>query len=53
MTFLPFARKAGVASVAALLLGVAPTALFSETPADTLVIAHAIDDIVSLDPGEA
>ena len=53
MTFLPFARKAGVASVAALLLGVAPAALFAETPADTLVIAEAIDDIVSLDPGEA
>ena len=53
MTFLPFVRKAGVASVAALLLGAAPTALFAETPADTLVIANAIDDIVSLDPGEA
>ena len=53
MTFLPFARKAGVASVAALLLGVAPGALFAATPADTLVIAEAIDDIVSLDPGEA
>ena len=53
MTFLPFARKAGVASLAALLLGAAPTALFAETPADTLVIANAIDDIVSLDPGEA
>ena len=52
MTFLPFARKAGVAWVAALLLGVAPGALFAATPADTLVIAQAIDDIVSLDPGE-
>ncbi|MBC7477335.1 MAG: ABC transporter substrate-binding protein [Pseudorhodobacter sp.] len=53
MSFLPFARKAGAASIAALLLGAAPTALFADTPADTLVIAEAIDDIVSLDPGEA
>jgi len=53
MSFLPFARKAGVAGMAALLLGAAPTALFAKTPADTLVIAEAIDDIVSLDPGEA
>ncbi|MEO8244121.1 MAG: ABC transporter substrate-binding protein [bacterium] len=53
MSFLPFARKVGAASVAALLLGAAPTALFAATPADTLVIADAIDDIVSLDPAEA
>jgi peptide/nickel transport system substrate-binding protein len=53
MTFLPFARNVGAAGLAALLLGAAPTALFAETPADTLVIAEAIDDIVSLDPGEA
>ena len=53
MTFLPFARKAGAATFAALLMGAAPSALFAETPADTLVIAEAIDDIVSLDPGEA
>ncbi len=53
MTYLPFARHAGAAGLAALLLGAAPLALFAETPADTLVIANAIDDIVSLDPGEA
>ena len=53
MSFHQFARKAGVAGIAALLLGSAPTALFAETPADTLVIANAIDDIVSLDPAEA
>ncbi len=47
-------RRAGVASaLAALLLGAAPAALFAETPADTLVVASAIDDIVSLDPAEA
>ena len=53
MSFLPFARKASAVSMAALLLTAAPTALFAATPADTLVIAEAIDDIVSLDPGEA
>ncbi|MEI6097899.1 MAG: ABC transporter substrate-binding protein [Alphaproteobacteria bacterium] len=53
MSFLPFARNATVAGMAALLLGAAPTALLAATPADTLVIAEAIDDIVSLDPGEA
>jgi peptide/nickel transport system substrate-binding protein len=41
------------AAVAALMLGTAPIALFAETPADTLVIADAIDDIVSIDPHEA
>ena len=35
------------------MLSAAPGALFAETPADTLVIADAIDDIVSLDPHEA
>ncbi|MBI1172967.1 ABC transporter substrate-binding protein [bacterium] len=53
MTYLPFARKAGAAVLAALLLGSAPAALMAATPADTLVIAAAIDDIVSLDPAEA
>jgi len=53
MSFLPFARKAGAATLAALLLGTAPSALIAATPADTLVIAAAIDDIVSLDPAEA
>jgi peptide/nickel transport system substrate-binding protein len=47
-------RRLGVASAfAALMLGAAPAALYAGTPADTLVIAAAIDDIVSLDPAEA
>ena len=47
-------RRAGFASVlAGLMLGAAPAALYAGTPADTLVIAAAIDDIVSLDPAEA
>ena len=53
MSFLPLARKAGAATLAALLLGAAPAALMAATPADTLVVAAAIDDIVSLDPAEA
>ena len=53
MSFLPFARKASAATMAALLLGAAPNALFAATPADTLVIAGDIADIVSLDPAEA
>ena len=53
MTFLPLARRAGAAALAGLMLTAAPTALFAETPADTLVVASAIDDIVSLDPAEA
>jgi peptide/nickel transport system substrate-binding protein len=32
---------------------VAPLALMAETPPDTLVVADAIDDIVSIDPHEA
>ena len=48
----PTLRRVGAVAVAALMLGTAPAALFAETPADTLVIAGAIDDIVSLDPGE-
>ncbi|QDL91275.1 ABC transporter substrate-binding protein [Paroceanicella profunda] len=53
MIFNPLLRKAGPAVMAALLLGAAPQAMMAETPADTLVIADAIDDIVSLDPAEA
>jgi peptide/nickel transport system substrate-binding protein len=53
MSFEPALRRVGAAAMAALLLGAAPTALLAETPADTLVIADAIDDIVSLDPAEA
>ena len=39
------------AAVSALIFGTAPA--FAETPADTLVQAWAIDDIISLDPAEA
>ena len=43
-----------LATTAALSLLVAATPqAFAATPADTLVIAWAIDDIISLDPGEA
>ena len=49
----PTLRRVGAVAIAALMLGTAPAALFAETPADTLVIAEAIDDIVSLDPQEA
>jgi peptide/nickel transport system substrate-binding protein len=41
------------AALAVMMSGTAPMALFAETPADTLVIADAIDDIVSIDPHEA
>jgi len=41
------------AVVAVLMAGTAPAALLAETPADTLVVADAIDDIVSIDPHEA
>lgn len=53
MKFDPILKGFGVAGIAALMMGAAPSALFAETPADTLVIASAIDDIVSLDPQEA
>ena len=49
----PTLRRAGAVALGALLLGTAPAALFAETPADTIVLADAIDDIVSLDPHEA
>lgn len=49
----PTLRRISAVAIAALMLGTAPAALFAETPADTLVIASAIDDIVSLDPHEA
>ncbi|QRZ12228.1 ABC transporter substrate-binding protein [Paracoccus methylovorus] len=34
-------------------LAVPASAAWAETPADTLVIAHQIDDIISLDPGQS
>lgn len=53
MTFEARLRRAGAIGIAALMMGAAPAALMAATPADTLVIADAIDDIVSLDPHEA
>ena len=53
MLIQPSRRGLGKFVLAALLLGTSPLALMAETPADTLVIADAIDDIVSLDPAEA
>lgn len=53
MKFDPTLRRLGAAAIAGLMISAAPTALFAETPADTLVIADAIDDIVSIDPHEA
>ncbi|MEI2685515.1 MAG: hypothetical protein V9G14_03990 [Cypionkella sp.] len=49
----PTFRRVGAVAIAALMLGTAPAALMAATPADTLVIASAIDDIVSIDPAEA
>ncbi|MBA3326036.1 MAG: ABC transporter substrate-binding protein, partial [Rhodobacteraceae bacterium] len=47
-----FMRKTGPAvGLALLLAGASP--VWAETPADTLVIADKIDDIVSLDPAES
>ena len=40
-------------AIAALMACAAPAALHAGTPADTLVLADAIDDIVSIDPAEA
>lgn len=42
-----------LAVLAVLVAGTAPAALMAATPADTLVVADAIDDIVSIDPHEA
>ena len=48
MTIRPTARALLLASA----LAFAPAA-HAETPADTLVVAHTIDDIISLDPAQA
>jgi len=45
-------RGLAATAILAALLTTAPCS-FAATPADTLVIAWAIDDIISLDPGEA
>jgi peptide/nickel transport system substrate-binding protein len=46
-----FRAFAATAAIAVVLAAGAPA--FAETPADTLVEAFAIDDIISMDPGEA
>lgn len=46
-----FRRMLAGAAVSALVLATAPA--LAETPADTLVQAWAIDDIITMDPGEA
>ncbi|MBP1849056.1 ABC transporter substrate-binding protein [Rhizobium halophytocola] len=46
------ARLLTSSAVLALMLATAPQA-FAATPADTLVIAWAIDDVITLDPAEA
>ncbi|WP_354001249.1 ABC transporter substrate-binding protein [Tabrizicola flagellatus] len=46
-------RRTASTILIALLSGTMPAALLAETPADSLVIASAIDDIVSIDPHEA
>ena len=46
-------RRAGATALAALTLGAAPAALLAATPADTLVMADAIDDIITFDPQES
>ena len=40
------------AAISALFLTTAPVAVYAETPADTLIQAWAIDDVISLDPAE-
>jgi peptide/nickel transport system substrate-binding protein len=49
---MPLARRLlGVAAIAALLAGFGPA--LAATPKDTLVIAWAIDDIITMDPAES
>lgn len=51
----PFTRRfLGIAAASTLALNlVAPLTVLSATPKDTLVVAWAIDDIITMDPGEA
>lgn len=46
-------RHFAAAPAAAIAMAFTASAAFAETPADTLVIADKIDDIVSLDPAES
>ena len=47
------ARLLTTSAALALILSAAPQQAFAATPADTLVIAWAIDDVITLDPAEA
>ncbi|HEU0223397.1 MAG TPA: ABC transporter substrate-binding protein [Paracoccaceae bacterium] len=53
MYLAPTLRRAGIALAAVLALSATPAWVAAETPADTLVVADMIDDIVSLDPAES
>ena len=46
-------RLGSLLGAAALMLGAAVTPLMAKTPPGVLVVAKNIDDIVSLDPGQA
>ncbi len=52
--FIPMTRRILSASIlSALALGLGATAALAATPKDTLVIAWAMDDIITMDPAEA
>jgi peptide/nickel transport system substrate-binding protein len=53
MIHLPLAQAGAAAALAALMSTSAALPALAATPADTLVIADKIDDIVSIDPAEA
>src|SRR5438105_6640676 len=46
-------RRLTAGAAMALIMAAAVPAAYAATPADTLVQAWAIDDIISMDPGEA
>jgi len=48
----PFLRSSFITSMTAIALLFSTAAVKAETPADTLVMAYVIDDIISLDPAE-
>ena len=49
----PWKVALGATVIAALIASAPPSGAFAATPADTLVVAKTIDDIISLDPAEA
>lgn len=46
-------RRIAIAALLATAAQITPHAAYAETPADTLVVADKIDDIVSIDPAES